>query len=553
MKCKVYYVFLMVWSSVLFSCSNKNDVSQEIIEVSTNTPILNSSIIKEFTAKNSARILNSIIVFTPSNGESTRTNEWGTEAIVEDNIVTHLGGNNSKIPKNGFVISGNEDGCNWINKNIYIGMQVKINNGYINCITNENTILNYANYFIERGNKRIGSKKLTSKQKEYKNCIAQILEEFKNNRGNVNVVENSCNNILKLAKLYSYTTFDSKDDIKGVWIRLRDKTPAELKLTVKKIAEIGFNAVLPETIYNGHVIYPSSNSSLPQMDKYKGWDPLRLLIQECKKYDIKVIPWCEMFFVGSHNIPVFETHPEWKGMFKNGLDHSLIEENFKYMCPSRLEVHKMLLNELEYIAKNYEINGIQLDYIRYPQSVPIDKGFCYCDYCQKLVKNRYGFDIRKISPNDKEEWAEWNKFRIDNVTRFVKNANSVIKSINPGIVISADVVPDSKKSLEYKFQDWASWVKEKYLNDVYIMTYTNSKERVSEDCEILRQNTEGTNTQPIVGLGAYMKMSGFELLEQIEIARNSGAKGVCCFAFNSMTEEQFDALRVGCFSEKNKK
>ena len=48
---------------------------------------------------------NQLVVYTGGYAIRTGTNEFGAEAIVEDNTVTELSGADSFIPKNGLVIS----------------------------------------------------------------------------------------------------------------------------------------------------------------------------------------------------------------------------------------------------------------------------------------------------------------------------------------------------------------------------------------------------------------------------------------------------------------
>ena len=66
------------------------------------------------------------MLYTHQISVSTGTNEFGTEAIVEDNIVTSLSGADSTIPKNGLVISGHGVAKNWITQNITVGSKVYV-------------------------------------------------------------------------------------------------------------------------------------------------------------------------------------------------------------------------------------------------------------------------------------------------------------------------------------------------------------------------------------------------------------------------------------------
>ncbi|MBO5735667.1 MAG: hypothetical protein J6S15_06155, partial [Clostridia bacterium] len=74
-----------------------------------------------------------LIVYTNEYGERTATNEWGVEAQVDaNNQVIYVGGNNSEIPKGGFVVSGHESDVDgkmrtWIKENIHVGDYVYYN------------------------------------------------------------------------------------------------------------------------------------------------------------------------------------------------------------------------------------------------------------------------------------------------------------------------------------------------------------------------------------------------------------------------------------------
>jgi ASC-1-like (ASCH) protein len=57
-------------------------------------------------------------------GSRTGTNEWGYEVIVENNIVTQMGGNDNLIPNSGYVVSGHGESAEWLKKKIKLGMTV---------------------------------------------------------------------------------------------------------------------------------------------------------------------------------------------------------------------------------------------------------------------------------------------------------------------------------------------------------------------------------------------------------------------------------------------
>ena len=84
---------------------------------------------------------NQLIIYTSKFGDRTNTNEYGTEAIVQNNIVTMISGANSFIPIDGFVISGHGSAKLWMNKNITVGTKVFVEDNVLNVYTTSESYL----------------------------------------------------------------------------------------------------------------------------------------------------------------------------------------------------------------------------------------------------------------------------------------------------------------------------------------------------------------------------------------------------------------------------
>lgn len=528
-------------------------------------PLLRIENTKALTAINpvrdqypSGRGPNHLVVYLSGYADTTGTNEWGSEAIVSDGIITSIGGNNSVIPENGLVISGNGPSSIWINQNLEVGMEVELtSNNELKYTRTENSDVMRARTIYQNAQKRMDER---SELKQYEKYFEEIKKEIEidfklflqaKEDNSVEGAKMQSFNLLNLSQNLYYQTFaPKKDEFRGVWVRLNDKTPEELVGTLQRMADAGINAILPETVYNGYTIYPNGHELLPQLPQFEGWDPMAVMIEECAKHNIEVIPWTEMFFVGGENSPLAKQKPEWLGLFRHGSHAAELEPGFHYFCPSRPEVHHFLLQTLDTLASRYSIDGVQLDYIRYSLSEPWQKGLCYCDFCKTKVKNELGFDIYEITPEDTNEWSAWNQFRADNITRFVKSASDLFKEKYPNIPLSADVFPDNSISLSQKFQDWKLWVDKDYIDEIYIMTYSPQNEVVKSDAELLMQNVKNSKARSIVGLGPYLGFQPELLLQQIEIAREAGADGVCLFSFNALSQDQLDALGRGPFRKE---
>ena len=90
-------------------CDIKTDriISQSSIKISAVYP---EDIEKATNTFPGYRGPNQLVIYKRDFGRTTGTNEFGKEAVVEDNVVVKLTGANSTIPRNGFVISGHGRG-----------------------------------------------------------------------------------------------------------------------------------------------------------------------------------------------------------------------------------------------------------------------------------------------------------------------------------------------------------------------------------------------------------------------------------------------------------
>jgi len=99
---------------------------------------------------------NQLVIYTPSFGEYTNTNEFGKEAIVLEDKVFGFCGSNCYIPKNGFIVSGHGSAKKWINERLMEGAIVKINQ---NTMMLESTITPES-YLYKAGQRINDSKKV---------------------------------------------------------------------------------------------------------------------------------------------------------------------------------------------------------------------------------------------------------------------------------------------------------------------------------------------------------------------------------------------------------
>ena len=92
-----------------------------------------------------------------------------------------------------------------------------------------------------------------------------------------------------------------------------------------------------------------------------------------------------------------------------------------FMCP-RSEHTDYLIELISELVKNYEIDGILADYIRYHHGYT---DLCTCPRCRAAFAEQYPKKVNKIM-----KCREWWDFREDNVVAFGKRFNDAVKAID---------------------------------------------------------------------------------------------------------------------------
>ena len=141
----------------------------------------------------------------------------------------------------------------------------------------------------------------------------------------------------------------------------------ELCSILDKLKAANVNTVLLQTRIRGTVIYPSIYepwdgclSGIPGTSP--GYDALQFAIDECHKRGMELHAWVVTIPVGKWNKTgcqrLRSKHP--KMLKRIGEDG--------YMNPECNETAEYLGNICREITRNYDIDGIHLDYIRYPET-----------------------------------------------------------------------------------------------------------------------------------------------------------------------------------------
>ena len=511
---------------------------------------------------------NQLVIYTRDFGRTTQTNEFGKEAVVVDGIVVRLSGANSLIPRDGYVVSGHGSAKKWISDNLKIGTKVDLLDRQIRAYTTLDSYRYFAKSKIVSIEETLISTKQESQNRDDKFIyyyLKRAKQQYKKSlKDSSDTSLNYAKEAIESASIaYRYTLPYIKDELKGTWVRPSEKTVADIQKTLDKMKETGINNVFLETYYHGRTIFPSRTMKEygfeEQNPDFKNIDVLAVWIKEAHRRNIKIHVWFESFYVGnrsplSNPQSILAVHPDWmnrtkqKADFKGYVSHPQ-EHNGYFLDPANPEVTEFLLKLIAEISARYNIDGFNIDYVRYPNIAKenYNNQWGYTPYAREEFKNLYGSDPLEIESKG-SMWNNWCEYRRDKITDYIRKASMLLKNRN--ILFTAVVFPDYKISLQTKFQDWTRWISEEYLDAITPLILTSDDELAYDMLDEIRKKAQG-NSNVYPGLFAgFIESDPEDLLRQIHIIRKLRLKGVILFDWAHLTDNYLDVLKTSVFREQ---
>jgi uncharacterized lipoprotein YddW (UPF0748 family) len=338
----------------------------------------------------------------------------------------------------------------------------------------------------------------------------------------------------------------AQPEVRAMWLDrgtiVKAKSKEDLAPLFDRMAESGINTVFFETINSSYTIYPSRVAP-EQNPMTKGWDPLQASIELAHERGMELHAWAWIFAAANqgHNRilgqpenylgPVLSRNPSWVLKDQKGEVFNRTP-GFKkaFLDPANPNVRRYLLALLEEIATNYDVDGIQLDYIRYPFQDKITKqNFGYTDASRGLFKQIYGIDPKNIKPSS-PAWSQWTGFRIRQITSFVSESSKLIKSKRPDLVVSAAVFPiETRERLSVLQQHWEDWIYNGSVDMMVLMTYALNTGSF-EDRTVSVHEFSGKNPSLIIPGIRLLNVPNAEALDQMQSVRNMPSGGFALFA-----------------------
>ena len=225
------------------------------------------------------------------------------------------------------------------------------------------------------------------------------------------------------------------------------KQQAELQTMLDQLQAAGVNTILLQTRIRGTVIYPSDYepwdgclSGVPGTSP--GYDALQFAIDECHKRGMAVQAWLVSIPVG-----------KWNGLGCKRLRQRYPQLIVKigdegYMNPEKPQTASHIAKLCQEIVSKYDVDGIHLDYIRYPETWNI-----------------------KVKPDQGRTF----------ITNIVTAASNAVKALKPWVRMSCSPIGKANDLPRYWSHGWNAyarvlqnaqqWLADGLMDELYPMMY----------------------------------------------------------------------------------
>lgn len=488
------------------------------------------------------RYENNLIVYTPSYGTNTKTNEYGYEVAVENGLVVSVGGNSTDIPRgeNSFVVSGHDANAEWLRLNVRLGMRAdydraeKIVRFYYDAEGLEKGLtlaLDKLLPQLEEAKAKYLYMDYTKFDADYqavKTALTTAVQTH-NDGGGDRAFADTCEEIsLNIEKLSASISESRTVQYRAVWVRPSQRNAEEVEEYVKLLHEQGINTVCVEGNYDNGVIMEVPKDSLFVHNTAFRYDVLQAYIDACHKYDMECHLWMAIYLVGYSNQTNYPRSvafkkPEWLSLDQNG--NAGNENNFMMIDPANKEAREYLLSFYEHILHNYDIDGFELDYIRYyVRSDAADFGYTQAAF--DGFEEAYHHGVTPTYDMSADYWADWVQYRKDCITEMVGEVRALIDRWKPHVVLAADVVPTPSSAGVNNYQDYLEWERRGWLDVLHPMAYGDGfGESIAQQVKL-----GGDRCSVVTGLGVYLaSLDAWDMVRQAIEDNQLGAFGDCYF------------------------
>ncbi len=315
------------------------------------------------------------------------------------------------------------------------------------------------------------------------------------------------------------------------------KSQAQVEKLVADAHRANINALIVQVRKAGDAYFNKSDE--PRATDIQGpqdFDPLAYVIRLAHGAvpRIEVHAWLNTFFAGEHSRVYLDHGTDWGNRANDGSTSGYLDPGVPEV---QIYTHRIFMD----VARNYDVDGLHMDFVRYPGMT-----WGYNPNSVALYIQETG---ARVAPAfDDERWKAWRRAR---VTAFARDLHDDLKSEHPGVKLSGALIcfgggpltaADWPRTSAYSsvFQDWKDWLTKGYLDFGVPMNYDSDWDGLEQGWFGRWLNFEkdsGFGDRVVTGVGAFLNYPE-ETLAQINrvlapSARGNHVLGVAIYSYGS--------------------
>lgn len=322
-----------------------------------------------------------------------------------------------------------------------------------------------------------------------------------------------------------------------------------------RLKKAGINTVYFETNNAGFTMFPTEVGT--PNPECATWDPLGVAVREARKRGMELHAWVWIFAVGNirHN-PIIGRDPDYPGPVLAkydpawalaGANGAFLPKNQPefWLDPANPDARKYVKDLILEIVKKYPVDGVQLDYIRYPfNNRGSEMGFDWAG--RTLFERETGLSLDRLDDQTRLVWQAW---KVAQVNEFVRDISATLKRMKSGFRLSAAVYAIPKRlRLAQIQQEWETWVANGWVDTLNPMTYVTTPDDLSRRAGEVR---ESTLDKALVYPGLSIRqLDTAGLIEQLDSSRAIGTLGTTLFAVAQLDDAKLNLLKVGPYRKQ---